>query len=138
MKTFVLIGALCCLFSVNSFSQKLTNNYLIGTWNINDSTHNIPAMSLVFKDSLHVKLVVPDEGSSPLMYSIVSYNDQFVLRFSGTDAGNKKTCMYWFIKILDDKTMEVEEPLYSPKSYKWSEALAITMVKQDDPSVAIY
>jgi len=137
MKTFVLICSLCCLFSARSFSQNLANNYLIGTWNINDSTHNIPSMSLVFKDSAHVKLVIPDEGSAHLIYSVVRYKDQVVIRFSGTDAGNKKTHMYWFIKILDDKTMEAEEPLYSPKSYKWSDELAITMVKQNDQSVVM-
>jgi hypothetical protein len=45
--------------------------------------------------------------------------------------------MYWFIKILDDKTMQAEEPFYSPKSYKWSDELAITMVKQNDESVVM-
>jgi hypothetical protein len=137
MKTFVLTLSLCSLFSAGSFSQTLTNNYLIGTWNINDSTHNTPSMSLVFKDSTHVKLVIPDEGSAHLMYSVVRYNNQAVLLFRGTDTNNKKTHMYWFIKILDDKTMEAEEPLYSPKSYKWSDELAITMVRQNDQSVVM-
>jgi len=130
MKTLVLIMSLCCLFSVRSFSQQSTSKYLIGTWNVKDSANRLPSMSLTFKDSMHVKLLIPDEGSAPLTYSVGIYHNQLVLHFEGLNNRNVKTHMYWFIKILDDKTMEAEEPLYSPKSYKWDESLAITVVKQ--------
>jgi hypothetical protein len=138
MKTLVSIFALCCLLSAKSFSQKLTNNYLMGTWNIEDTTHHLPSMSLVFEDSVHVKLVIPDEGSVSLTYSLTMYHNQVAVQFKGVNVANKKMHMYWFIKILDDKTMEAEEPLYSPQTYKWNDSVAIPMVKQQDNTVAMH
>ena len=133
MKTLVLITSLCCLFSFRSFSQQsttTTSSYLMGTWTVKDTTNHLPAMSLTFKDSMHVKLLIPQEGASPLTYSVKMYHNQLVLHFEGLNNRNRKKHMYWFIKVLDDKTIEAEQPFYSPRSYKWNEAIAITVVKQ--------
>jgi len=110
-------------------SQASASHYLVGTWTINDTTNHLPPMSFTFDDSMHVKLLVAKEAAEHLTYSVDMYHDQLVLHFEGFNNRHAKKHMYWFIKVLDDKTIEAEQPFYSPKSYKWNEAIALTVVK---------
>jgi hypothetical protein len=113
-----------------TISERSASNYLVGTWTVKDTSNHIPPMSLTFDDSMHVKLLLAKEDAAHLTYSVDKYRDHVVLRFDGRNSRNVKTHMYWFIKVLDNKTIEAEQPLYSPKSYKWNDAIAITVVKQ--------
>jgi hypothetical protein len=87
-------------------------------------------MSLTFDDSMHVKLLVGKEGTTNLTYSVDTYHNQLVLYFKGFNSRHVKTHMYWFIKVLDNKTIEAEQPFYGPQFYKWNESIALTVVKQ--------
>jgi|GEM_PF-5478615 hypothetical protein len=129
MKTPLLTLSLCFLFSFASVAQRLTSKYLIGTWNIDDGTPQSPSAFFRFRDSIHVTLSIPYQGSAHLIYTLKMYHDQAVLHLKGLNANNVKMDMYWFIKILNSKTMEAEEPLSNPKSDIWNEDLAITMIK---------
>jgi hypothetical protein len=112
------------------FNHKSAGNYLVGTWTVQDTTNRIPPMSLTFDDSMHVKLSMAKEGAAHLTYSVLIYHHQVVLHFEGRNSRNVKTHMNWFVKVLDNKTIEAEQSLYSPKTCKWNEAIAITVVKQ--------
>jgi hypothetical protein len=113
-----------------AFSQGSASHYLVGTWTINDTTNHLPPMSLTFDDSMHVKLLVANEAAEHLTYSVDMYHNQVVLHFEGFNSRHAKKHMYWFIKVLDDKTIEAEQPFYGPRSYKWNESIARTAVKQ--------
>src|ERR1700751_731903 len=111
------------------FNHHSAGNYLVGTWTVQDTTNHLPPMSLIFDDSMHVRLSMAKEGAAHLTYSVLIYHHQVVLHFEGRNSRNVKTHMYWFVKVLDNKTIEAEQSLYSPKTYKWNESIAITVVK---------
>ena len=89
----------------------------------------LPVISFQFKDSTHVRLTIANEGTANLVYSVNASHNPVLLHFRGLTGDNKKMDTYWFIKIVNDSTLQAEEPLYSRQD-NWDDDLAITFLRK--------
>ena len=119
MKTLIFVLSASCLFSLNSFSQKIMFKNIPGTtWISYDSTTS-KTTTYKFTNASHVSISVSNQQMArvnTLSYTLDTLNNLGLLHISG-EAINQ----YWSVEITLDNRLEMQVNLSNKIPAVWDD-----------------
>ncbi len=118
MKSFLFVLTFCFACSLHSSAQKMTYKDLLGEWDV-DTTNNASGMWLKFNDSTHVMFSFGEVSN--FIYSIDTSGALPLLHLVG-DSKKVKANIFWFVKMPDNNTLQLQGNFKGVKPKSWDTA----------------
>jgi hypothetical protein len=105
--------------TLQSYSQKITNRYLLGTWDL-DTTYQTYHASINFIDSSKAILSLGDGHIINMTFKLDTVSNANLISLNGV-ANREIINIYWLVKAVNNDAFKVQGSLGEPKPIKWND-----------------